>query len=126
MDPFHPDIHKHIKDNWRNKPRCGIERKAEILRGGRLHLKLKSVQRAGFYYIKRVNDFQVTLSGWHPLKRDRKNTTLAPGKKFIIFETGTGTGKERTLYILRYKLIYYTTVNKDLLSIAHCYLQCTM
>ena len=79
LDPFHPDIRKYIKDDWSSKAKCGIRRKAKILTGGRLHLKLKNVQRAGFYYIQRVNDFDVMLSKWHPLKHDLKNTTFATG-----------------------------------------------
>ena len=57
---------------------------AKILSGGKLHLELKNVQRAGFYYIQRVNDFDVTLSKWRPVKRDRSNNKMfkeGKGKK---------------------------------------------
>jgi len=78
LDPFHPDIRPHISYEWKNK--CNLKRQAKILEGGRLHLKLENVQRAGFYYIRRRDDFRVDLSGWHSLMKDDAETTLTKGK----------------------------------------------
>lgn len=77
LDPFHPNVRPYISYRWRQ--RCGIKQNGKV-EDGKLILKLKHVERAGFYYIRRDGDFGIQYSEWIPLMNEA-NTTLKHGEK---------------------------------------------
>ena len=70
LDPFHPDVKPFYKKG--GKKNCTIKRVGRIV-DGRLKAVLTGVEKAGFYYIRRHDEFSNKLS-------ERKDLKLYDGK----------------------------------------------
>ena len=79
LDPYHSDVLPYFSKTT-TKSRCRIKNIANIVNGN-LVLSVKNVQRAGFYYIRRVDDFNIKFSEWNSVTND----SIKQGACFIMF-----------------------------------------
>ena len=80
LNPYHRDVLPFL--NRTNVKKCTMMKYADVTSSGVLKLKAKNVQRAGIFYIKRIDDFNIELSKRISLLKHKPDYS---GKSCLLF-----------------------------------------